>query len=179
MVGRSRSLLGPYVDERELKMVDGGGRLVLMSNQRWRGTGHNSLLQTERGDWLVYHAIDAEHPYARILQIRKLEWEDGWPVASELVTHRQGSAATSLPVGRWDHLVDGRDHYDIFLEPSGLITGGPRGARWEQDGDQLLLKWPDRRAPGGVWIDRARLSRDRRSYSGENQQGVPVQGHLR
>ncbi len=42
MVGRSKSILGPYVDLRGRAMTEGGGTLVLASYGKWRGPGHNS-----------------------------------------------------------------------------------------------------------------------------------------
>lgn len=179
MVGRSRSILGPYIDDSGRKMTEGGGRLLLMSDQRWRGPGHNSVLQTEDGDFLAYHVIDAKSPHARILQIRSMNWKDGWPVAGQLLTHSIESAEETSPlVGRWDHTVNGRDHYDIFLEPTGEITGGGE-AFWDLNGDELRLNWKSPRAPDGFWIDRVRLNPNRRSYQGMNQQGVRVEGRRR
>jgi arabinan endo-1,5-alpha-L-arabinosidase len=84
MVGRSKSVLGPYTDAQGRKMVDGHATLVLAGNDRWRGPGHNSVLQTPRGDWLVHHTYDAQHlDRGRVLQIRPLGWKAGWPVAGE------------------------------------------------------------------------------------------------
>ncbi|MBP88440.1 MAG: arabinan endo-1,5-alpha-L-arabinosidase [Planctomycetaceae bacterium] len=81
MVRRSKFPLGPYLDDGGRQMTDGGGTLVLMSDTRWRGPGHNSLLTTEDGEWLVYHVVDARAPdRGRILQLRPIGWRDGWPV---------------------------------------------------------------------------------------------------
>ena len=81
MVGRSRKVLGPYVDADGRTMLDGGGTLVLESSDRWRGPGHNSVLTTEEGQWLVHHTYDMQHLRAqRILQIRPMSWSpEGWP----------------------------------------------------------------------------------------------------
>lgn len=81
MVGRSRKVTGPYVDADGRAMVDGGGTLVLASDDRWRGPGHNSVLTTEEGQWLVHHTYDMQHLRARrILQIRPMSWTaEGWP----------------------------------------------------------------------------------------------------
>lgn len=80
-VGRSRNVTGPYVDRSGYQMVDGGGTLLLKGDRRWRGPGHNSVLTTSDGQWLVYHAFDANDPSAgRVLQIRPMSWSsDGWP----------------------------------------------------------------------------------------------------
>jgi arabinan endo-1,5-alpha-L-arabinosidase len=87
MVGRSRSVLGPYVDAMGRRMLDGGGTPVLASSERWRGPGHNSVLQTPQGDWLVHHTYDAQNVgRGRILQIRPLSWSNSWPAAGEPLT---------------------------------------------------------------------------------------------
>jgi len=178
MVGRSRSPLGPYVDDSGRKMNDGAAKLVLMGDRRWRGPGHNSVLQTPDGDWLVYHVIDAKSPaHGRILQIRPIQWKDDWPTVGDPITHPPTGPAKPNPlVGRWEHVVNGRDHYDIFLEANGIITGTEGDAFWEVAEDRLLMKWKYPSAPGGLWIDRVRLKPDHHSYEGKNQNGILIQG---
>ncbi len=90
MVGRSRKVLGPYVDADGRAMLDGGGTLVLESSERWRGPGHNSVLTTEDGEWLVHHTYDMRNLRAqRILQIRPMTWTSGgWPEAGEPIFGR-------------------------------------------------------------------------------------------
>jgi arabinan endo-1,5-alpha-L-arabinosidase len=86
LVGRSRSVLGPYVDDQGRALVDGYAKLVLAGSDRWRGPGHNSLLQTDQGDWLVYSCYDAQRQRRRgdrVLNIRPITWVEGWPVAGE------------------------------------------------------------------------------------------------
>ena len=92
MVGRSKSVLGPYLDAEGRGMLDGHATLVLASSQRWRGPGHNSVLQSERGDWLVHSCYDAEKAPGseRVLNVRPLTWNDGWPVAGEPLGSREG-----------------------------------------------------------------------------------------
>ncbi len=85
MVGRSRKVTGPYVDAEGRAMLEGGGTQVLVSNERWRGPGHNSVLTTDQGQWLVHHTYDVQNLRAqRILQIRPLTWSsDKWPKAGD------------------------------------------------------------------------------------------------
>lgn len=85
MVGRSTGVSGPYVDAQGRRMLDGGGTLVLAGDERWIGPGHNSVLTTEKGEWLVYHTWDAQQINAgRILQVRPLYWtSDGWPMPGQ------------------------------------------------------------------------------------------------
>ncbi len=183
VVGRSRHPLGPYVDRLGVPMTRGGGELVLMSTRRWRGTGHNSVLITETGSWLVYHAIDARNPRAgRLLQVRQLRWIDGWPVAGPLVLPSTSDRPTTPQdhiVGRWTHVQPDGRRVDIFLEPSGLISGVRTVARWRLLAPgRLELRWPSNQAPGGAWVDRVRLIGHER-YEGTNQLGHPVRGWRR
>lgn len=177
MVGRSKSPLGPYVDDAGRKLTDGGGKLVLMSDSRWRGPGHNSLLKTKDQDWLVYHVVDGQAPdQGRILQLRPIAWRDGWPVVGDPIG--APAAATDSPtlVGRWNHVVNRRDQYDIFFEPTGEITGTRGKAEWEVKGRQLLLKWHDPNAPGGMWVDHVHLGATLDTYEGRNQNGISIRG---
>ena len=181
MVGRADSPLGPYLDKAGMRLSEGGGTLLLMGDERWRGPGHNSVLQTNDGDWLVYHVIDAKTPEkGRILQLRSLEWaDDGWPKVGEpLVGESEATAPLGFSplVGRWDHSVGDGDHYDIFFESTGEITGTKGEAKWELTGSELLMKWKDPKAPGGYWIDRVALAANGASYSGTNQTGHNING---
>ena len=85
MVGRARQVAGPYVDAKDHKLLEGGGTLVLEGDERWRGPGHNSILTTDRGQWLVHHTYDVQNLRAqRVLQIRPMSWsDDGWPQAGK------------------------------------------------------------------------------------------------
>ena len=85
VVGRSRQVLGPYVDAENQAMLDGGGTLVLEGNDRWRGPGHNAVLTTTAGQWMVHHTYDKQNLRAhRVLQIRPMSWtDDGWPRVGE------------------------------------------------------------------------------------------------
>ncbi len=85
MVGRSRRVTGPYVDAEGRSMLDGGGTLVLQGEDRWRGPGHNSVLTTDEGQWMVHHVYDVQNLRAqRILQIRPMTWsEEKWPQVGE------------------------------------------------------------------------------------------------
>jgi arabinan endo-1,5-alpha-L-arabinosidase len=81
MVARSRRITGPYVDRSGRQMTDGGGTLVLATNGRYHGPGHNAVIATSGSDDLVYHTYDASNQGMPTLQIRPLMWDSsGWPV---------------------------------------------------------------------------------------------------
>jgi arabinan endo-1,5-alpha-L-arabinosidase len=81
MLGRSRSVTGPYLDAEGKPMLDGGGTPLLLGNDRWLGPGGESLLQQKDGDIIVFNAYDAVSGDA-YLQISTIAWVDGWPKAA-------------------------------------------------------------------------------------------------
>lgn len=82
MVGRSKSITGPYVDAQGTPMMQGGGTPLLSADNRWLGPGGESvLMQREATDIIVFHAYDA-HSGFPALQISTLVWRGGWPHAT-------------------------------------------------------------------------------------------------
>ena len=185
VVGRSKSALGPFVDRQGLSMNEGGGEVVLASDSRWHGPGHNSFLRSDRGDFLVHHVYDGEHVRkGRILQIRKVKWtRDGWfkvgnPLLDSEATQRN-RLTLSPYVGSWTHVVNQQDTYHIFLESSGEISGTAGESYWTVEGRKLIMKWMDPQAPNGAWIDEVTLSRNGKTYYGKNQNGTMIEGTKR
>lgn len=80
MVGRSENVTGPYVDRDGVEMLQGGGTQVTFPTERWRGPGHNGILQENGVDYIVYHAYDAENGQGTpTLHIDQLVWDaNGW-----------------------------------------------------------------------------------------------------
>ena len=83
VVGRSTSITGPYVDRTGLDLLHGGGTPLVSGNARWRGPGHNAIVQ--RGStWLnIYHSYDALNAGVPTLRISELVWQEGWPLSAE------------------------------------------------------------------------------------------------
>jgi arabinan endo-1,5-alpha-L-arabinosidase len=86
VVGRSKSVLGPYVDRAGKPMMDGGGTIILAAGpdeRRWRGPGHVAVLADGAQDYLVYHSYDADNNGRPTLRIAPMSWtNDGWPIAN-------------------------------------------------------------------------------------------------
>jgi arabinan endo-1,5-alpha-L-arabinosidase len=81
-VGRSRYPNGPYVDASGVKMLNGGGTIVLASHDRVIGPGGQSVVHDDaRGqDLLVYHYYDGQLNGLPRLGINALGWTPGgWP----------------------------------------------------------------------------------------------------
>ena len=87
VIGRAKSVEGPYLGKDGSSLLQGGGTILLRADlqekQRFRGPGHAGHFRDRDGtDYLVYHAYDRESRGAPTLRIAKLEWgTDGWPVA--------------------------------------------------------------------------------------------------
>lgn len=100
MVGRAKSITGPYLDKSGVPLMDGGGTELLTGNRRWLGPGGASIwmahsgrmhssstsqpsdgTQQPRGDIIAFHAYDARTGKPA-LQISTLTWKHGWPDAA-------------------------------------------------------------------------------------------------
>ncbi len=83
LVGRSANVTGPFVDRSGTPLLSGGGTLVLEGDDRWRGPGHNAILELSTGTYNVYHAYDAASDGVPTLRVAELMFSsDGWPVSS-------------------------------------------------------------------------------------------------
>lgn len=98
VVGRSKDVAGPYVDESGKSLLDGGGTTILAANGAEVGPGGQSVF----GDVLAYHYYDASNtasPYLPTLGLQKLRWKNGWPSvdqrAVEAAIVRQPEAAAA------------------------------------------------------------------------------------
>jgi len=80
MVGRSKSVTGPYLDKEGKSMLEGGGSLVLAGDEDWVALGHNSAYTFDGQDYLVFHAYETADNALQKLKILPIRWQDGWPV---------------------------------------------------------------------------------------------------
>lgn len=102
VVGRSKSVTGPYVDRSGTAMLKGGGTPLLSGNGRWLGPGGESVVTGVKGspDMIVFHAYDHETGRPS-LQISTIAWVDGWPAAALDNGSSDAGAAQTKGVG--DH----------------------------------------------------------------------------
>jgi arabinan endo-1,5-alpha-L-arabinosidase len=81
MVGRSKSITGPYVDANGRELTDGGGTAVLLANSRWLGPGGASVYQdSHKQSLIVFHAYDSKTGTPS-MQLSTIDWTGGWPHA--------------------------------------------------------------------------------------------------
>jgi len=80
VVGRARSVTGPYLDRQGLDMANGGGSLVIDGDRDWQALGHNGAYTFDGRDYLVLHAYDSADKYKPKLKMLEMRWGgDGWP----------------------------------------------------------------------------------------------------
>ena len=80
VVGRSRSITGPYLDNAGQDMRLGGGTLVVRGDSAWAGVGHNSAYTFGGTDYLVFHGYARFDQGRPKLWVKKIDWDgEGWP----------------------------------------------------------------------------------------------------
>ena len=84
-VGRSRSPLGPYLDNFGVPLLKGGGKLVWGSNGRGIGAGHFGLVELGDGveKFSFHYEADLDRAGRSVLAILPLTWKNGWPAGQE------------------------------------------------------------------------------------------------
>lgn len=85
VVGRSRSVEGPYLDNVGRDMFHGGGRMVIAAGDRVCGPGHFGRTVIDEGVEVMscHYEADFDLSGRSVLGIRPLLWKNGWPVAGE------------------------------------------------------------------------------------------------
>lgn len=85
VVGRSRNVEGPYVDNVGRDMFHGGGRMVIAAGDRVCGPGHFGRTIIDDGVEIMscHYEADFDQGGRSVLGIRPLLWKNGWPVAGD------------------------------------------------------------------------------------------------
>ena len=78
-VGRSRNALGPFLDKKGLDLSEGGGSLLLKSEENIRGPGHASIWIDNKGYFLAFHYYDSNRDGMSFHGEYNLLWVNGWP----------------------------------------------------------------------------------------------------
>lgn len=86
IVGRSRSVHGPFVTENGGGMLAGSGTVLLTSDANWLAPGGGSLWQSADGmlTLLTFHALHRSENGALDLWVEQVEWPGDWPVLHSL-----------------------------------------------------------------------------------------------
>jgi arabinan endo-1,5-alpha-L-arabinosidase len=85
VVGRSRKVTGPYLDNMGRDMLKGGGKMVIAAGERVIGPGHFGRVILENGveKMSCHFEADLDQSGRSVLGIRPLIWKDEWPVAGD------------------------------------------------------------------------------------------------
>ena len=86
IVGRSRSVHGPFAAEDGSPLLRGGGTVLLAGDAHWLGPGGGSVYQSEDGGstLLTFHALHRRENGALDLWVERVDWRDDWPVLRPL-----------------------------------------------------------------------------------------------
>lgn len=79
VVGRSKSIDGPYYDKTGTKLIHGGGTIIASKTERWAAVGHPAAYTFNGTDYLVAHAYDKTDEGKPKLILAEISWVDGWP----------------------------------------------------------------------------------------------------
>ena len=108
MIGRSKAIIGPYLDRDGKDLAQGGGTPFLGTDGEEIGPGHAGILSENGIDHLTYHYYGSRTNGVPTLGRRTLVWgADGWPRAD-----------AALPGGR----------YTIVSKASGMALGVQNGS---------------------------------------------------
>ncbi len=86
VVGRSRSVHGPFVDEHGQPLLRGGGTVLLTSDDRWLAPGGGAVWQDAEGkqSLIAFHALHQSQNGALDLWVERIRWAGDWPVLEPL-----------------------------------------------------------------------------------------------
>ena len=85
VVGRSRSVTGPFLDNVGRDMLRGGGKMLIAAEERLFGAGHFGQILIDKGveKMSLHFEADLDRGGYSVLAIRPLLWKNGWPEAGE------------------------------------------------------------------------------------------------
>jgi arabinan endo-1,5-alpha-L-arabinosidase len=83
VVGRSKTMTGPYLDKDGVSLLAGGGTEVLRGYNEFQGTGHPDVYSSGGVDYFVNHYYDTFSGGVPRLNVRTLSWSGGWPTVSD------------------------------------------------------------------------------------------------
>lgn len=80
VIGRSKTVTGPYVDKEGKLLTEGGGTLLAQGDENYFAVGHNSTYTFDGKDYIFYHAYDKKQNGRPKLVVKELQWDaDQWP----------------------------------------------------------------------------------------------------
>ena len=143
VVGRSRNVEGPYVDNVGRDMFHGGGRMVIAAGDRKTGPGHFGRTVIDEGVEIMscHYEADFDRSGRSVLGIRPLLWKNGWPVAGEQL--KEGKYA----------IFSERRGYSLELSVDFTRMQQERQRFWQMDPNEPVKAIPDQKLEEviGTW----------------------------
>ena len=133
VVGRSRNVTGPYLDNVGRDMIAGGGKMVVVAADRQFGAGHfGRWIEDEGVEKMSFHwEADLDRGGRSVLAIRPLLWVGDWPVAGD--TFSDGVYEISSV----------RRGYALELAVDFVRHDIPRSRFWMIDPDEPVVSYPN------------------------------------
>ena len=133
VVGRSRNVEGPYVDNVGRDMLHGGGRMVVCAGDRMTGPGHFGRTVIDEGVEIMscHFEADMDRSGRSVLALRPLIWSNGWPKAGKQL--KQGVYA----------IMSERRGYSLELCVDFVRMEQQRERFWQMDLTKPLVKIPE------------------------------------
>ena len=149
VVGRSRSVTGPYMDNVGRDMLQGGGKMVIAAGDRVVGPGHFGRTIIDEGVEVMscHYEADFNQSGRSVLGLRPLLWKNDWPVAGErfkggtfeIESERRGYAL-ELAVD----FIRMKQERESFWR---IDTSKPVVAIKNQTHDEVIGTWPKNNIP--------------------------------
>ena len=153
VVGRSRSVEGPYVDNVGRDMYHGGGRMVIAACDRKTGAGHFGRYIFDDGVELMSFHWEADFDLSgrSTLAVYPLLWKNGWPYAG---AHLKAGTYAILSERRGYSLEIAVDFVRMNQERQGWFNRNqaqqPVKPIANQTLGEVIGTWPDANTPVAV-----------------------------
>ncbi len=158
VVGRSKNVTGPFLDNMGRDMVAGGGKMVIDGDDRQFGAGHfGRYIEDEGIEKMSFHwEADLDRSARSVLAIRPILWVNGWPVGGE-----------AFKAGTYE-ISSVRRGYALELAVDFVRQNIARRGGWRMDPDEPIVvhpnqtleevigTWPEGEIPAriGDWMNR-------------------------
>lgn len=158
VVGRSRNVTGPFLDNMGRDMVAGGGKMVIDGEDRQFGAGHfGRYIEDEGVEKMSFHwEADLDRSARSVLAIRPIVWVNDWPVAGEAfkagtyeISSVRRGYALELAVDFVRQNIERRGGWR--MDPNEPIVAHPN-----QKLEDVVAGWPEGDIPAriGDWMNR-------------------------
>lgn len=159
MVGRSKSVTGPYLDKEGKPMTQGGGTLIYRGEPWHNAAGHSAAYKMPDGrEIFICHGYSREYEGESNLVIKEMKFEDGWPALTDMksmtapYTHEPfalwptAKEDCRIPASDWTERKDDGNRFNRVTTPTlEAFPALPQGGRRQQVRRAVIV------CPGGAY----------------------------